>query len=32
MIAEHPTATLPREVVGAFGSDLGRIARARGVA
>jgi predicted ABC-type transport system involved in lysophospholipase L1 biosynthesis ATPase subunit len=32
LIAEHPTATLPREGAGPFGADLGRIARARGVA
>jgi predicted ABC-type transport system involved in lysophospholipase L1 biosynthesis ATPase subunit len=32
LIAEHPTATLPREAAGPFGADLGRIARARGVA
>ena len=32
LIAEHPSATLPREAAGPFGADLGRIARARGVA
>jgi predicted ABC-type transport system involved in lysophospholipase L1 biosynthesis ATPase subunit len=32
LIAEHPTATLPREAAAPFGADLGRIARARGVA
>lgn len=32
LIAEHPTATLPRSAAGPFGADLGRIARARGVA
>jgi putative ABC transport system ATP-binding protein len=32
LIAEHPTATLPREAAGPFGADLGRIARARGLA
>jgi predicted ABC-type transport system involved in lysophospholipase L1 biosynthesis ATPase subunit len=32
LIAEHPTATLPREAAGPFGADLGRIARARGTA
>jgi predicted ABC-type transport system involved in lysophospholipase L1 biosynthesis ATPase subunit len=32
LIAEHPTATLPRDAVGAFGKDLGRIIRSRGIA
>lgn len=32
LIAEHPSAALPRETVTAFGSDLGRVARARGIA
>ena len=32
LLAEHPTATLPREQVTRFGEDLGRIARARGLA
>jgi lipoprotein-releasing system ATP-binding protein len=32
LIAEHPSATLPRDAAGPFGADLGRIARARGVA
>lgn len=32
LIAEHPTATLPREVVVAFGQGLARVARDRGLA
>lgn len=32
LIAEHPSASLPRETVTAFGADLARLARARGVA
>ena len=32
LIAEHPTATLPREAAAPFGADLGRITRARGIA
>jgi putative ABC transport system ATP-binding protein len=32
LIAEHPTATLPRDRAGRFGADLARIANARGVA
>jgi predicted ABC-type transport system involved in lysophospholipase L1 biosynthesis ATPase subunit len=32
LIAEHPSASLPRETVAAYGSDLGKVARARGVA
>lgn len=32
LIAEHPSASLPRETVAAFGSDLGKVARARGLA
>ncbi|MGH9387325.1 MAG: hypothetical protein ACRD2N_23915 [Vicinamibacterales bacterium] len=32
LIAEHPTATLPRDAAAPFGRDLGRIARARGIA
>lgn len=32
LIAEHPSATLPRETVAAFGADLARLARARGLA
>ena len=32
LIAEHPSASLPRETVAAFGSDLGKVSRARGVA
>jgi lipoprotein-releasing system ATP-binding protein len=32
LIAEHPSASLPRETVGAFGTDLARVARARGLA
>jgi predicted ABC-type transport system involved in lysophospholipase L1 biosynthesis ATPase subunit len=29
LIAEHPSATLPRESVAGFGADLGNVARAR---
>jgi predicted ABC-type transport system involved in lysophospholipase L1 biosynthesis ATPase subunit len=32
LIAEHPSASLPRETVSAFGADLGRVAKARGLA
>ncbi len=32
LLAEHPTATLPRDRVAAYGEDLGRIARTRGLA
>jgi len=32
LIAEHPSAHLPRETVAAFGADLARLARARGQA
>ncbi|MEO8680805.1 MAG: ATP-binding cassette domain-containing protein [Vicinamibacterales bacterium] len=32
LIAEHPTATLPREAVAAFAEGLARVARARGLA
>ncbi|MGE0864219.1 MAG: ATP-binding cassette domain-containing protein [Vicinamibacterales bacterium] len=32
LIAEHPSAHLPRESVPAFGADLARLARARGLA
>jgi ABC-type lipoprotein export system ATPase subunit len=32
LIAEHPSASLPRDAVAGFGSDLGKVARARGVA
>ena len=32
LIAEHPSASLPRETVAAFGADLGKAARARGIA
>lgn len=32
LIAEHPTATLPREAVAEFGDDLARVARKRGLA
>jgi predicted ABC-type transport system involved in lysophospholipase L1 biosynthesis ATPase subunit len=32
LIAEHPSASLPRETVPGFGADLGRLARARGLA
>mgnify|MGYP003299106842 CR=1 FL=1 len=32
LIAEHPSAALPKEAVAAFGSDLVNVARARGLA
>ena len=32
LIAEHPSASLPRETVSGFGADLGRVARERGLA
>ncbi len=32
LIAEHPSASLPRDTVSTFGADLGRTARARGLA
>lgn len=32
LIAEHPSANLPRETVNAFGADLARLARSRGLA
>ena len=32
LIAEHPSASLPRETVSGFGADLGRAARERGLA
>lgn len=32
LIAEHPSATLPRDAAGPFGADLGRVARGRGLA
>jgi ABC-type lipoprotein export system ATPase subunit len=32
LIAEHPSASLPRDAVAGFGSDLGKVARARGMA
>lgn len=32
LIAEHPSATLPREAVAGFGADLGKAARGRGLA
>ena len=32
LIAEHPSASLPREAVSGFGADLGRVAKARGLA
>jgi predicted ABC-type transport system involved in lysophospholipase L1 biosynthesis ATPase subunit len=32
ILAEHPTATLPREVVAAFGADVAAVARTRGLA
>jgi predicted ABC-type transport system involved in lysophospholipase L1 biosynthesis ATPase subunit len=32
LIAEHPSASLPRETVAGFGADLARAARGRGIA
>ena len=32
LIAEHPSASLPRDSVPAFGADLGRVAKGRGLA
>jgi predicted ABC-type transport system involved in lysophospholipase L1 biosynthesis ATPase subunit len=32
LIAEHPSAALPRETVAKFGADLARVAQSRGVA
>ena len=32
LIAEHPSATLPRDTVAAFGADLARAAQSRGLA
>lgn len=32
LIAEHPSAVLPRETVATFGSDLARVAQSRGLA
>ena len=32
LIAEHPSASLPRETVAGFGADLARLARSRGLA
>jgi putative ABC transport system ATP-binding protein len=32
LIAEHPSASLPRDTVSGFGADLGRAARSRGLA
>src|SRR5688572_22289353 len=32
LIAEHPSATLPRDAVAGFGADLGKAARGRGIA
>jgi predicted ABC-type transport system involved in lysophospholipase L1 biosynthesis ATPase subunit len=32
LIAEHPSASLPRDTVSGFGADLGRAARERGLA
>jgi ABC-type lipoprotein export system ATPase subunit len=32
LLAEHPSATLPREAVKAFGADINRVARARNLA
>jgi len=32
LMAEHPSANLPRDTVAAFGADLARLARSRGLA
>ena len=32
LIAEHPSAALPREAVAAFGADLSKVAQSRGLA
>ena len=32
LIAEHPSASLPREAISGFGGDLGRAAKSRGLA
>ena len=32
LVAEHPSSTLPRDAVAAFGADLVRVAKARGLA
>ena len=32
LIAEHPSASLPRDAVAGFGADLGKAARGRGIA
>ena len=32
LVAEHPSAELPRETVAAFGADLAKVARGRGIA
>jgi predicted ABC-type transport system involved in lysophospholipase L1 biosynthesis ATPase subunit len=32
LIAEHPSATMPRDAVSAFGADLAQAARSRGLA
>ena len=32
LVAEHPSASMPRETVSAFGADLARLARSRGLA
>lgn len=32
LLAEHPSAVLPRETVAAFGADLARVAQSRGLA
>jgi predicted ABC-type transport system involved in lysophospholipase L1 biosynthesis ATPase subunit len=32
LVAEHPSASLSREAVSAFGADLARVARGRGIA
>ena len=32
LVAEHPSASLPRESVAGFGADLARVARGRGIA
>ena len=32
LVAEHPSAAMPREAVPGFGADLGRVAKSRGLA
>jgi len=32
LVAEHPSASLPRDSVAGFGADLARVARGRGIA